>query len=158
MDRVGLTIHSTGPAALRATASPDSMKMPTDIVCDVWPHFPSDIAPIWSAAAAGKQGRARVTDRIYDKRSAHVPGLNSMGYDVRALGNVIEIVGDDPSARETVDVIANDIRSGAALVIGAIGSNSERVNIYQSHQIKRGYSDLPGELQKIGVNIEEGIK
>ena len=55
------------------------------------------------------------------------------------------------------DLIATDIRGGAAVVIGALLAEGESrvTNIYQ---IERGYANLPEMLKELGADIERVIK
>lgn len=125
---------------------------PEYIECTPWPGFPSDIGPIFVASLCMHKGQTKLIDRVYDKRSSHVAGLNKMGYNLSTDGQSILVRGQNPLAREII-VKANDIRAGAALVIGALARCNKTV-ITNSMQILRGYPNLVNDLQSLGVSIE----
>ncbi len=152
--QAGIKITRVRDTAVQASLSRGDLKMPLGITCDVWPGFPTDIAPIFSASIAGVDGTLRITDNIYDKRSAHVQGLNAMGYSLQAAGNVVTVHGRAPQALGEVTVDAPDIRSGAALLVGALGCTAQRVRITNYHQINRGYATLIEDLRSLGADIE----
>ncbi|MEA2088423.1 MAG: hypothetical protein U9O55_01100 [Patescibacteria group bacterium] len=52
---------------------------PGYIECIPWPGFPSDIGPIFAAGLCMHKGQTKLIDRVYDKRSSHIAGLNKMG-------------------------------------------------------------------------------
>lgn len=133
-----------------------SLQMPRIIVCDVIPGFPSDVAPIVSASVGKLDGKLIVIDHIYDKRSSHVEGLNKMGYNFYSEGNKVVVTGVFSSlVEEEIVVEATDIRAGAALIIGALGSSAKSVTINNYYQIYRGYSNLISTLENIGVELEK---
>ena len=45
------------------------------------------------------------------------------------------------------------VAAGAALIVGALGSNAESVKITDFKQIYRGYANIIEDLQKLGVKI-----
>ncbi len=126
---------------------------PGEIICDVWPGFPSDMGPLLSAALAGCRGNSVIIDNVYDKRSAHVTGLNLMGYKLETRGNGVSIEGTASDNSEVVTVEATDIRSGAALLVGALGRSAKTI-IKNYPQIQRGYSSLVRDLRTAGVKID----
>lgn len=139
---------------LRVKIGKNGINMPEEIICDVIPGFPTDVGPILSASIAGVDGTASITDYVYDKRSSHVDGLNRMGYDLETEGNKITVNGRAPEKKGEVTVEAKDIRAGAALVVGALGSNSEGIIITNYNQVYRGYASLVEDLQILGAKIE----
>ena len=125
---------------------------PRYIECTPWPGFPSDIGPIFTAGLCMHKGQTKLIDRVYDRRSSHVAGLNKMGYNLSIDGQSILVRGQKPLAQEII-VKANDIRAGAALVIGALARCNKTV-VTNSIQILRGYPNLVNDLQSLGVSIE----
>jgi|GEM_PF-2038653 len=151
---MGIDIKEAGRNSLRIRIGENGLQMPKEVICDVFPAFPTDVAPIFAASVAGLNGTLEITDKIYNQRSSHVDGLNKMGFELTADGNKIRVNGHAPSENSNIAVEAVDIRSGAALIVGALGSNSNGVTITNYHQVYRGYSNLIEDLQKLGAKIE----
>ena len=126
---------------------------PGKIFCDVWPSIPSDIGPVLSASLCKTKGRTVIIDRIYDKRSSHVAGLNRMGYKISSSGNKVFVAGSKPHTGH-IEVDAMDIRAGAALLIGSAGRPG-LTTITNFNQILRGYASLQEALLSLGMNILE---
>lgn len=137
----------------RIKAKPGQITHPGRVVCDVWPGFPTDMGPILAAALTKTEGTTLVIDKVYDKRSSHVDGLNKMGYNLKADGNKITVVGSTPSNHNnSITVKAPDIRSGAALLVGALG-RSAKTTITNYWQIYRGHANITNDLKSLGATI-----
>jgi len=154
-ETMGVRLNERDSRVLVAAVRAGQVVIPRKVHCEVWPGFPTDSAPMFAASIAGHLGSSEIIDTIYDKRSSHVPGLNAMGYEMKAEGNKTTVYGHAPRQLGNVAVEAMDIRCGAALMVGAIGSNTESVKVSNYHQIYRGYADLVGGLRRLGVAIEE---
>ncbi len=153
-EHMGIHIARIGATAVSAVVRQGDLAVPPDVSCGVWPGFPSDVAPMFAASVAGIGGRSEITDNIYDKRSSHIEGLNDMGYELATEGNKTVIQGHTPKRIGNVAVEALDIRSGAALIVGALGSSAESVTVTNYHQVYRGYANLAAGLQTLGAKIE----
>ncbi len=123
----------------------------SDLYLDVWPAIPSDAGPVIAVAFLSLNGEQKIIDNVYDKRSAHVPELQKLGFDIRSRGNII-IIGDKHKRIDNVCVNANDIRSGAAVLLAAT-SLDNRIEIDNFNQVERGYRDILKNFNSLGVNI-----
>ncbi|MFH1661478.1 MAG: hypothetical protein ABIA02_00030 [Candidatus Falkowbacteria bacterium] len=129
---------------------------PGIIECAPWPGIPSDVGPIILAGLCGYEGITVLTDRVYNKRSTHVEGLNKMGFCLSTNGQSITVKGQNPN-NDIVVANAIDIRAGAALAIGALSRNSKTI-ITDAYQIFRGYQNFIDDLYNLGVDIAIGGK
>ena len=152
----GMSVHirQVGTMATSVAVERGQIIVPKAVRCEVWPGFPTDVAPMFAASIAGYAGESKIIDDIYDKRSSHVGGLNEMGYELAAAGNTTVIHGRAPQRLGNVAVEALDIRCGAALVVGALGSNVESVTIRQYRQVYRGYANFSECLRGVGAELE----
>lgn len=134
----------------------DNIIHPKFIKCTPWPGFPSDAGPIILAGLCSHKGETVLIDKVYDKRSTHVEGLNKMGFRLFSRGQNITVKGRRPiNNNDVVIVNAMDIRAGAALVIGSLARNAETV-IVDAYQIFRGYQNFVNDLRNFGIDIKTG--
>ena len=73
-----------------------------------------------------------------------------MGADIRIEGRVAVVCGVD--ALHGTGVRATDLRGGAALVVAALQAGGTTL-VGNVHHIERGYSDLPGNLTRLGADV-----
>lgn len=66
----------------------DNIIHPKFIKCTPWPGFPSDAGPIILAGLCSHKGETVLIDKVYDKRSTHVEGLNKMGIRGHTSGQI----------------------------------------------------------------------
>lgn len=124
-----------------------------EINFEPWPGFQSDMGPLLAASLLTIEGRSKFIEKVYEKRNSHVEGLKKMGYHVEGENSEVVVCGSKPN-NENLTVYASDIRSGAALIIGALNRNAFTV-VTNITQIKRGYSDFVNKLRNLGVDIYE---
>ncbi len=81
----------------------------------------------------------------------HIPYLNQMGADIRVKNQTATIIG--PSKLKGCDVVATDLRAGAALVIaGLIAEGVTRITNVE--HILRGYENIVEKLNNVGAKVE----
>lgn len=151
---MGIEITDVGLSHLQVEIGNNKIVMPKPIICDVMPGFPTDVGPILSASVAGLSGVTSIVDRVYDKRSSHVVGLNKLGFYLESEDNKVFVFGQTATELDVVVVEAVDIRAGAALLVGALGSNTKEVLIKNYNQVHRGYASLVDDLESLGANIQ----
>ncbi len=123
---------------------------PVDIITQVYPGFPTDMQPIVTPLLAIADGRSTIKETIWEERFKHVLELKKMGANVRMQGDTAIITG--VKNLNGAQVMASDIRAGAALVIAGLAAKGETV-IDNVHEIDRGYEDIEGRLRSIGAEI-----
>ncbi|MGH2813130.1 MAG: UDP-N-acetylglucosamine 1-carboxyvinyltransferase, partial [Actinomycetota bacterium] len=122
-----------------------------DFVTLPFPGFPTDLQAPTMAYLATAEGTSIITENVFEARFMHVDELVRMGADIRTEGHHAVVRG--VPRLQGAPMRATDLRSGAALVIAALGAQGQS-EIYDVHHIERGYVDLVGRLQMLGANIE----
>ena len=114
------------------------------------PGFPTDAQVVVMAALLRSRGTTVFVENLFENRYRHVPQMQRMGANIRTEGRVAVVCGAD--RLRGAPVRATDLRGGAALV--AAGLQAEGVTrVEDTHHIERGYSDLVGDLARLGANI-----
>lgn len=157
----GLSIEDTGENYLDVAWTKPLKAV--SIETSAYPGFHTDIQPLHAVMMARAEGESSIKETILDGRFQYVWELNKLGAkgEVRdggflcvngAEGQIASFKGTK-DWKGSEELVARDIRGGAAVVIGALAAEgkSEITNIYQ---IERGYQDLPQLFQKIGGDIE----
>lgn len=126
---------------------------PVDISTGPFPKFPSDVQPLWTALMTQAEGRLTVRENIFESRVGHVDKLKLMGAVMRVLEDrrQIEITGR-AKLRGGCELLASDIREGAALVIAALCT--EGTTELHTSIMDRGYENLRGKLRSLGADVE----
>ena len=104
-----------------------------------YPGFPTDAQAVVMSALLRSSGTTVFVENIFESRYHHVPELVRMGADIRLEGRVAVVCGVD-------------LRAGAALVIAGLQARGI-TTVEHLHHIRRGYSDLPGDLALLGAHI-----
>ena len=122
--------------------------------CDItslpYPAFPTDLQPHAMAALSIADGTSRITETIFERRFTQVPELVRMGADIEVESNVAVVQGV-PNLRGA-QVMAPDIRGGAALVLAALAARGE-THILRVYHIDRGYDRLEERLAALGGDL-----
>lgn len=116
-----------------------------------YPGFPTDMQAQMAAILALADGTSIVTESIFENRFRYVAELARMGANIRVEGNTAIING---VPRYTgANLIASDLRAGAALVIAALAA--EGVSLIEDIEyIKRGYEDFDDKVRSLGGEME----
>ena len=148
LGEMGLDVSPT-PDGLRARA--DDRLRAVDVATLPYPGFATDFMPLAVALLARADGTAIVTENIFDNRFAFVDELNRMGADIRNEGRHAVVRG--VPRLSAAPVRALDVRAGAALVLAGLGAEGETAVLDPFH-VDRGYPDLPGQLRRLGADVE----
>lgn len=117
-----------------------------------FPSFSSDYQSLFLSLLTLQQGRSYIYENIFENRFLHIDQLNNMGAKVNKLhDNLVAIDGVD--GLEGRHVTAQDIRSGAGLVLAGLAASGETY-VHGVGHILRGYSDFDKKLNQIGADIE----
>ncbi|MGA0217441.1 MAG: UDP-N-acetylglucosamine 1-carboxyvinyltransferase [Ilumatobacteraceae bacterium] len=138
LDRTGLRVASSN--RLRAV---DVQTLP-------FPGVATDYKPLVIAMLSVANGSAVVTENLYPGRFKYVDELVALGANITMHEHHAEITG--VSRLSGTNVIAHDIRAGAALVVAGLAADGVTTIGGVGH-IDRGYDDLVGRLQGIGAGI-----
>lgn len=121
-----------------------------DIKTLPYPGFPTDLQQPITALLTQAQGTSVVTDNIYMSRFKQVEHLVHMGAHIKVEGRSAVIEGVTPL--NGYEVIASDLRAGAALVIAGLIGNGTTVITGLSH-IDRGYEKIDKKLLSLGASL-----
>ena len=121
-----------------------------DIKTMPYPGFPTDMQSIFGALLTTAKGTSIITENIFESRYKYVHELNRMGAKIKVEGRTAVIKGT--KRIQGANVIATDLRGGAALVIEALTAKgiTEVDNI---HYILRGYEKIEEKLKSLGAKI-----
>ena len=98
------------------------------------------------------EGSILIHEKMFESRMYFVDWLIRMGADI-ILCDPHRAVVNGPSQLIGSQVSSPDVRAGMALVIAAVCAQG-RSTIDNIYQIERGYEDLCGKLQALGLEIE----
>lgn len=126
-----------------------------DIETEPYPGFPTDMQSIFVATLIKAKGTSCVKENIFENRYKYVPELKKMGVNIVQKDREVKITGE--KRIEATNLIAMDLRGGAALVIAALQANGI-TEISNIEYVLRGYEELDEKLRKLGakIKIEEG--
>ncbi len=123
----------------------------TNIKTLVYPGFPTDIGQPMSVLLTQSIGTSIFEETIWENRMGHVPYLNKMGADITVNGTTSLIKG--PTKLKGCEVIATDLRGGAALVIAGLIAEGTTI-ITDVEHILRGYEKIEEKLLSVGAKIK----
>lgn len=115
-----------------------------------YPGFPTDLQAPMTALACICEGSTVIVENLFETRFKHVPELIRMGADVTVRGRSAFVRG--VGSLKGADVVAGDLRGGAALTLAAISAEGLSTVTDLSH-IDRGYSDFEYKLRGLGARI-----
>ncbi len=122
-----------------------------DVVTLPYPGFPTDLQPFAMALAAVSDGTAMITENVFEARFMFAQELARLGADVRTDGHHAVVRGRP--LLSGAEVVAHDIRAGAALVLAGLAA-SGRTTVADSFHIDRGYPGFVETLRRLGVDVE----
>lgn len=131
-------------------SKPDHYKS-TSIKTAVYPGFPTDLQQPFTVLLTQSSGKSKVTETIWENRFMHIPYLNSLGADIVVKNQTATILG--PSKLTAAEVVATDLRAGAALVAAALLAEG-KTTITNVEHILRGYEHIVEKLTEVGAKIE----
>ena len=123
----------------------------TNIKTAVYPGFPTDLQQPFTVLLTQCNGKSKVMETIWENRFMHVPYLIQMGADITVKNQTATIIG--PTALTGSEVVATDLRAGAALVAAALIAEG-KTRITNIEHILRGYENIVEKLTSVGAKIE----
>ena len=124
---------------------------PINIKTLVYPGFPTDIGQPMSVLLTQTNGTSLFEETLWENRRGHVPSLNKLGANITVKGCSSMIIG--PSKLHGCEVIATDLRGGAALVLAGLTAEGT-TTINDVEHILRGYENIDKKLTSVGAKIE----
>ena len=124
---------------------------PTNIKTAVYPGFPTDLQQPFTVLLTKINGKSKVTETIWENRFMHIPYLKALGADIEVKNQTATIQG--PSELKGCEVVATDLRAGAAMVAAGLLA-SGKTTISSAEHILRGYEQIVEKLTSVGAKIE----
>lgn len=144
---VTLTDEPNGVRVVSTGARPK----PVDVVTKPFPGFATDLQAPFMALMTRADGRAAVTETIFENRFMHVPELNRLGADIAVDGRTAHIRGVEHLTG--APVMATDLRASISLVLAGLVAKGETV-VNRIYHLDRGYERLEEKLTRIGADVE----
>lgn len=129
---------------------PDRIK-PIDIKTLPHPGFPTDVQAQFMAMLTVAEGTGVVIETVFENRFMHVNEFNRMGANIKIDGRSAVVNGVD--SLRGADVVATDLRAGAALILCGLIADGI-TNVGEIYHIQRGYVDIDKKLRSIGGDVE----
>lgn len=117
-----------------------------------YPGFATDLQQPITPLLLKAKGTSEILDTIYPQRTNHIPELVRMGAQASVEGNTIMLEGDGQVHLTGTEVVASDLRAGAALVIAGLMAKGT-TTVYNVENILRGYDHIVEKLQQLGADI-----
>ena len=124
---------------------------PTRIVTMPHPGFPTDMQAQTMLLLSMIKGHSEVEETVFENRFMHVPEFNRMGTNISIRHGIANVEGVDKLYG--TNVMASDLRAGAALVVAGLIADGETI-LSRIYHIDRGYDKLENKLNKVGAKIE----
>lgn len=115
-----------------------------------FPGLPTDLQAPLMAFFCTVRGTNYIIESIFKKRTSHVDELIKMGANIKKYQNCFVIRGQ--SCLHGEEVVSNDLRGGAALIIAALGATGTTM-INDKSYIARGYTNIEAKLGMLGAEI-----
>ncbi|MCQ2743700.1 MAG: UDP-N-acetylglucosamine 1-carboxyvinyltransferase [bacterium] len=146
--QMGASIKLADPTSIEVSARGRLNSI--NFVTQPYPGFPTDLQAIAMSLLTTANGVGIITESLYENRFMQVPDLRRMGADIHQDRNHAIIKGVKNLAG--ANVVASDLRAGAALVIAGLMANGETI-IEKLHHIDRGYEAFEKKLTALGAKI-----
>jgi len=115
-----------------------------------YPGFPTDMQAQFMSLMATATGTSVITETVFENRFMQVGELKRMGAEIK-IESRSAIIEGVPQLTGT-QVVAPDLRAGAALVLAALRAEGA-TEISGIHHIDRGYDRFDLRLNNLGANI-----
>ena len=115
------------------------------------PGFPTDMQPQMMLLLSLINGVSEVEETVFENRFMHVQEFNRMGTDISIRHGVAFVNGGQPLT--SAEVMASDLRAGAALVLAGLAAEGETI-LNRIYHVDRGYDQLEKKLNSVGAKIE----
>lgn len=122
-----------------------------NVITKPYPYFPTDLQAQFMALMCVAKGTSVIKETIFENRFLHVAELNRMGANITIEGRKAIIYGVEKL--KGAEVMASDLRAGAALVLAGIAAEGVS-KISHIYHLDRGYENLEEKLSSLGAKIK----
>lgn len=147
LDEMGVNMH-VGIDYVEVEESKDLKG--TDVTTKPYPGFATDLQQPLTVLMTQAKGESKVEDTIYPERFKHCYELTKMGANIEVRNGEADIEGPTPLGG--TEVVATDLRCGAAMVVAGLIADGVTI-ISDIYHIDRGYSELDKKLTSLGAKI-----
>lgn len=147
LDEMGVNVH-VGIDYVEVEESKDLKG--TDVTTKPYPGFATDLQQPLTVLMTQAKGESKVEDTIYPERFKHCYELTKMGANIEVRNGEADIEGPTPLGG--TEVVATDLRCGAAMVVAGLIADGV-TTISDIYHIDRGYSELDKKLTALGAKI-----
>lgn len=147
LDEMGVNMH-VGIDYVEVEESKDLKG--TDVTTKPYPGFATDLQQPLTVLMTQAKGESKVEDTIYPERFKHCYELTKMGANIEVRNGEADIEGPTPLGG--TEVVATDLRCGAAMVVAGLVADGV-TTISDIYHIDRGYSELDKKLTALGAKI-----
>ncbi|GAA1073376.1 UDP-N-acetylglucosamine 1-carboxyvinyltransferase [Nocardiopsis composta] len=149
LDQMGVEFSQQG-AVLHVRRDPSVQLRPINAVTSPYPGFATDLQSPLMALATLAEGESYLHENIYDGRFALADELNKMGAKIEVAGTRAIVHG--PTDLRGTDVVAHDLRTGAALVLAGLVAEGETV-VSPGYLVDRGHAQFADRLAALGADV-----
>ncbi|MCH8046645.1 MAG: UDP-N-acetylglucosamine 1-carboxyvinyltransferase [Planctomycetes bacterium] len=124
---------------------------PIQVTTCPYPGVPTDVQPQLTALATIAEGRSEIVEGVFPDRFMHVPELKRLGARIERAGHAAVVDG----LRRLVgaELMASDLRGGAALVLAALAAEGVSL-VRRIYHVDRGHEQIERKLARLGAQIE----
>lgn len=124
--------------------------LPVNIKTLVYPGFPTDLGQPIAVLLSQAKGMSIFEETLFENRMGHIKYLQKMGANIKVSGQTAIFNG--PNKLIGQEVVAVDLRGGAAMVLAGLCANGQ-TTINEVEHILRGYENIVEKLQAVGADI-----
>lgn len=148
LEQMGVEFHQEGAVLQIRRERP---LRPINVITDEYPGFATDLQSPIMAVSCLADGPSYIYERIFDGRFKLAEELCTMGADIEVNGSRAKVNGATPLTGR--QVVAHDLRSGAALVLAGLVAEGE-TTITSAYYIERGHAHFAERLRALGADVE----
>ncbi|GAA3731348.1 UDP-N-acetylglucosamine 1-carboxyvinyltransferase [Salinactinospora qingdaonensis] len=150
LEQMGVEFAQQG-AVLHVRRDANTLLRPINAVTSPYPGFATDLQSPLMALSTLADGESYIHEAIYDGRFALADELNKMGAKVEVAGTRAIVHG--PTDLHGSEVVAHDLRTGAALLLAGLAADGETV-VAPGYLVDRGHSQFSARLTALGADVE----
>ncbi|MDR0751697.1 MAG: UDP-N-acetylglucosamine 1-carboxyvinyltransferase [Christensenellaceae bacterium] len=115
-----------------------------------YPGYPTDLQAPLVALASTADGTTILVENIFENRFKHIPELCKMGANIKVKDRIAFITG--VKQLTGAEVVAMDLRGGAALVLAGL-SAAQLTVVHDIQHIERGYEEMDKCFVALGADV-----
>ncbi|MCM1182076.1 MAG: UDP-N-acetylglucosamine 1-carboxyvinyltransferase [Roseburia sp.] len=150
---MGGLLSGDGESGLLTLEAPErgSLRNLPYIETRVYPGFPTDLQSQLMAAACVAKGSLTIKETVFSSRFKILEELRRMGAEIALQSEDMAVITGG-AALEGRNVIAKELRGGAALVIAGLAADGI-TTVSDICYINRGYQDIVEDFARLGARI-----